>query len=129
MFTYEKITISINYLSRCNKQIRSLATFSFFAIIFLKFSTVITFSTTTENVPPVVVDIFTVIAGAAKSVPHPSIILSLEESLPDEDFSIFDLTSNTLHYTVFRKQISRAAPNRMKNFHNFFCVYTLHFLH
>lgn len=48
-------------LSRCSKQIRSLETLSFFDIIFFRFSTEFSPSTTTEKLPPVVVVTFSVI--------------------------------------------------------------------
>lgn len=67
-------------LSRCSKQIRSLETFSFFDIIFFRFSTEFSLSTVTEKLPPVVVVTFSVIGLVATVVvelpdvpaePHP----------------------------------------------------------
>lgn len=55
-------------LSRCSKQIRSLETFSFFDIIFFRFSTEFSPSTTTEKLPPVVVVTFSVIGLTATAV-------------------------------------------------------------
>lgn len=62
---------SNTYFSLCSKQMRSLATFNFFATIFFRFSTELWCSTVTEKEPPVVVLMFNVIGGWLSSVPHP----------------------------------------------------------
>lgn len=54
---------SCSSFSRCSKQMRSLATFNFFAMIFFRFSTELVTSTTTVKLPPVVVVIFNVMGG------------------------------------------------------------------
>lgn len=68
--------------SRCNKHIRSLATFNFLATIFFKFSTDVWLSTLTEKQPPVVVFTFNVICDKFNSVPHPICCWISCESLP-----------------------------------------------
>lgn len=70
------------YFSRCNKHIRSLATFNFFETILFKFSTDIWLSTLTEKQPPVVVFTFSVICDRFSSVPHPMCCWISCESLP-----------------------------------------------
>lgn len=70
------------YFSRCNKHIRSLATFNFFATIFLRFSTDVWLSTLTEKQPPVVVFTLSVICDKLNSVPHPMCCWISCESLP-----------------------------------------------
>lgn len=100
------------YFSRCSKHIRSLATFSFFAMIFFKLSTVIWLSTTTEKLPPVVVVILRVICDTTEDEPHPSV--KSRESLPDGNFSIFFCSSifSTQHP---KKNVSIREINRTKN--------------
>lgn len=71
-----------NYFSRCSRHIRSLATFSFFATIFLRFSTDVWLSTLTEKLPPVVVLIFNVNCDKFMSLPHPICCWISCESLP-----------------------------------------------
>lgn len=70
------------YFSRCSKQIRSFATFSFLATIFFRFSTDMWLSTLTEKHPPVVVLIFNVICDKLISAPHPICCWTSCESLP-----------------------------------------------
>lgn len=67
MYAWIFKTILFTHFSRCNKQIRSLATFSFLAIIFFKFSTEICGSTVTPKLPPVVVFIFKLMWGSCKA--------------------------------------------------------------
>lgn len=71
---------SCSSFSRCSKQMRSLATFNFFAMIFLRFSTELDTSTTTVKLPPVVVVIFNVIGGGGGGGGNDN----------DEDFTWFD---------------------------------------
>lgn len=80
----------ITYRSRCSKHIRSLATRSFLAMIFFRFSTVLELSTSTEKLPPVVVEMLSVIGGKVQLfsvllLPHPS---AKSRGSFDEDFSI-----------------------------------------
>ena len=72
------------YFSRCSRHIRSLATFSFFARIFLRFSTEFWLSTKTVKHPPVVVFMFNVICDCDRfnSAPHPNCWCMSWESLP-----------------------------------------------
>lgn len=71
------------HFSRCSRHIRSLATFSFLATIFFRFSTDVWLSTLTEKQPPVVVLIFNVICGKFISLlPHPMCCWISCESLP-----------------------------------------------
>lgn len=81
---------AITYRSRCSKHIRSLATRSFLAMIFFRFSTVLELSTSTEKLPPVVVEMLSVIGGKVQLfsvllLPHPS---ARSRGSFDEDFSI-----------------------------------------
>lgn len=78
MSPFSRRVPSCSSLSRCSKHIRSLETFSFFDIIFFRFSTEFSPSTRTEKLPPVVVVTFNVIGVVTvegplpELVPHPS---------------------------------------------------------
>lgn len=106
-FTYKECAIT--YRSRCNKHIRSLATRSFLAMIFFKFSTVLELSTSTEKLPPVVVEMLSVIGGKVQLfsgllLPHPS---ARSRGSFDEDFSILfragrNLTNLLKHLALTR---------------------------
>lgn len=85
---YYSISITINlhtHRSRCSKQIRSLATFSFLAMIFFRASTVIEVSTGTVKLPPVVVDMLSLIIDEAATASRGSDITGVEGDDEDDD--------------------------------------------
>lgn len=88
-YDYKTLLVVHTYLSRYSKEMRSLATFSLFDTIFLRFSTVSVRSMIRSNCPPVVGVMLTVISSFSKTVPatqpHPSGVEEVNDDGDDED--------------------------------------------